>query len=375
MGKRANGEGSIYRLKSGPNKGKWMATVTVGRGVGGKRIRRSRIAEKQADAKALLKELLNDATAGLLMLPRHPTVAEYLERWLADTIKPNRSGNTHALYDNAATKHVAPQVGGIKIDDLTPLHVQAMIATWDRNGLGKRTQQVGLAVLSRAMGHAAKLGLVRANPCRDIEPPRHDRKAMDPFTADEARSIIAAATTTEEATLWTLAFSTGMREGELFGLPWRNVDLFAATVKVDQQVTLVGGKTSISKPKTKRSIRTIDLTPDAVEALTQHRAELLKCGEASRDLVFVAPLGGVMSRNNFRQRLWLPTLERAGVRRRTFHEVRHTYATLSLGAGVPVHVVSAVMGHSRPSITLDAYSHAIPSQQTVARDTIAKLLG
>lgn len=375
MARRANAEGSVYKLKSGPKKGQWMAVVSVGRASDGKRVRRSRVARTQADALALLKTLREDATAGLLNLPRHPKVADYLERWLADTVKPNRAGNTHALYANAATKHVCPQVGGIRIDDLTPLHVQAMVATWDRLGVGKRTQQVGLAVLSQAMAAAVTLGLVRVNPCRDIPPPTHERKSMDPFAVDEARAIINAAASTADAALLTLAFSTGMREGELFGLPWRCVDLFAATVKVEQQVVMVDGKTAIAKPKTKRSVRTIDLTPDAVKALTAHRAELLKCGEAGRDLVFTAPLGGMMSRNNFRVRFWRPTLARAGVRPRTFHEVRHTYATLALGAGVPVHVVSAVLGHARASITLDIYSHALPSQQTEARDTIARLLG
>src|SRR5687768_3095320 len=164
MARRANSEGSVYKIKSGPKRGQWMAVLSVGRASDGKRVRRSRVARTQADALAILKAMKADTDAGLSMLTRHPTLGEYLARWLADVVAPNRSPNTHALYANAVAKHINPQIGGVRLDDVTPIHVQGMLGAWRRGDVGSRSQQVGLATLSRALNSALTLGLIRSNP-------------------------------------------------------------------------------------------------------------------------------------------------------------------------------------------------------------------
>lgn len=375
MARRANREGSVYKLKSGPKKGQWIACLSIGCDASGKRVRRTKVARTQTDALALLAEMKDDLKNGLLDLPKHPTVSEYLKRWLDDIVEPSSSGNTTDLYRNAAVKHIGPKIGGVRLDDLTAMHVQGMLSAWRKAGVGTRTQQVGLSTLSRACGVAVGMGLIRTNPCKHVTRPTSTRKEIDPFTAEEANAVLAAAKDTEYEPLIVLAFTTGMRIGELFGLRWSDVDLHAGVIRVEQQVKMQKGKPTKGTLKTPRSRRTIELTPSAVAILVSHRADLLRDGQASQELVFAAPRGGLMSRHNFTARVWRPLLKKAKTRLRTPHEVRHTYATLALGAGVPIHVVSGVLGHARASITLDTYGHVLKTHQAAARDAIARLLG
>jgi integrase len=375
VGKRANGEGTVFQIKKGAQKGRWIATLTVGRDASGKRVRRSKVARSQASAIALLAEMRDELTAGVVVLSRKPSVGEFLDRWLDDVIQPSRSDNYAALCGNAITKHIKPQIGGVRLDELSPLHVSATLTTWRKSGVGARTQQVGLATLSRACNAAVGMGLIRHNPCAGVARPKNTRKAIDPFTADEAKAILTAARGSDHEALVVLAFTAGLRISELFGLRWSDIDMAAATVRIERQAKTVKGKTVIGPPKTKRSIRTVELTPLAVAALVSHRKEQLRQGRAGSSYVFTAPRGGLLSRNNFAHRVWRPLLREAGVRFRTPHNTRHTYATLALGAGVPAHVVSAVMGHARASITQDVYAHMLPTHQAAATQAVAKLLG
>jgi integrase len=168
-----------------------------------------------------------------------------------------------------------------------------------------------------------------------------------------------------------------MRQGELFGLLWEHVDLPGGKLRIVQAAAEVAGKVSIRSPKTANSARVVELPPVAVKALKEHRAILMKEGNAGSDLVFPAPRGGLIPRSTFRHRYWLPILKHknVGAAPRGFHHTRHTYATLALGAGVPVHVVSRVLGHSKASTTLDIYAHVLQAHQTAATEAAQRLFG
>lgn len=373
MGKRSNGEGTVHKLADG----RWRATIELGTGADGKRRRRSRIASRRADAVALLREMLNERDAGIAYLSSSPKLSEFLAQWI-ESLSRRSAKNTTSLYRNAIDTHINPLIGGVRIDKLTPVQIVGMLNDWHRMGVGVRSQQVGLSVVSNALGEASKLGMIRSNPAANVKPPKLARKNIDPFTREEIQSILAAA---ESFPLLrpgiVLLFSTGMRFGEMSGLPWRCVDLNAGTIRIEQQVTTDAGtgKSSIEAVKTSRSNRTLEMPDIALNALTDHRALTMKLGKAGDDLVFLGNRGGFITNRNFTARVWKPILEAANVRKRPPHHARHTYATLTLSAGVPVHVVSAILGHARASITLDTYAHYIPSQQSKANETINSLIG
>ncbi|HET9110690.1 MAG TPA: site-specific integrase, partial [Ktedonobacterales bacterium] len=181
--------------------------------------------------------------------------------------------------------------------------------------------------------------------------------------------------------LYVLALSTGMRQGELLGLRWREVDLDRATARVTATLQKTGARLELAAPKTHRSKRQIALTPSAVSVLHAHRArqaeERLRAGAAwaDWDLVFCNQVGGPLQKGNVLVKDFVPLLKRAGVRRVRFHDLRHTAATLLLGRGVPVKVVSELLGHASIAITLDVYAHVLPDMQAQAAEVMEAALG
>lgn len=179
-----------------------------------------------------------------------------------------------------------------------------------------------------------------------------------------------------------LALTTGMRKGELLGLRWRDVDLNGSSLRVQGSLQQVpGGSLEIVEPKTAASRRQIMLTRTGVDALRRHRVgqaqERLQSGDTwhDHDMVFASTTGGPINPSNLSYRSFAPLLEKAGVPRVRFHDLRHTCATLLLGEGVHPKVVSEMLGHTDVAVTLDLYSHVTPTLQQQAADALDGLLG
>ena len=178
--------------------------------------------------------------------------------------------------------------------------------------------------------------------------------------------------------LWRLAATTGMRRGELAGLPWRHLDLETGKLAVEQQLVPTRGGATLGPPKSSRSRRTIALDPETVETLRRHRdAQLLErdfAGEAyvDRDLVFADPLGGPTHPQRLTEQ-FAKQRKAAGIPSGTMHVLRHTAATLALTEGVPVHIVAARLGDD-PKIVLSTYAHLLPQSDELAAERVAALI-
>lgn len=366
MARRANGEGTIYKRTDG----KWIAEATVGRLKSGAPRRVRRVCRSQADARAALKALQEDSTA---RDPSTLTVSAFLTSWLQDVIAPHRSPNTLDSYTTAIETHISPSIGGVKLQRLTSHQVQRMFADLLRRGIGERTRQNAYVVINVAMKHASKMGLIAANPVTAVEKPKHERASQDPFTPDEVSQILAQPG--PYSALFALAFFTGCRQGELFALKWSLVNLVTGRIDIDAQATEVKGKIIVGPPKTKAGRRTIDLPAKCAEILREHRRQSLLIGHAGNPLVFPSPEGHYLRRSGVRLRYWAPLLRRLGLRHRGLHQARHTYASLALSAGVPVHVVSAILGHASPVTTMGIYAKSLPSQQIAAATVVNNLFG
>lgn len=365
--KRANGEGTIYRL---PN-GKWKAVVCDGRAKDGKLIRRSRTADSHAAARDKLDELRREPTGD----SRSLTVAQYLNRWLEDTVKPNLASNTYSSYKQQCETHIIPRIGSVKLRSLTAVHVQKMLADMVRDEVGDATRAYVFRVLNNAMMRADRLDLLLLNPCGKVDPPRHTRKEIRTFTAEEAKSIIAAVQDDPLHAFYVLGFSTGMRQGELCGLWWEDIDDKKGILNVRRQLIYGSGVEEFNKPKTPYSLRPIELSETCLKALAGRRRWMLKNGLASTKLVFSTRLGTPINPRTFNRGPWLHLLKRLKLPHRGFHHVRHTYATLALGDGVPINVVSQVLGHANAAITLKLYAHALPSMQHLSTAAVSRLIG
>jgi integrase len=172
--------------------------------------------------------------------------------------------------------------------------------------------------------------------------------------------------------LYVLVIATGLREGELLALKWEDVELEDAVLRVRYTLTRTGGKVTLGPPKTKKSRRSVGLTERAVEALRAHLSrqleEMERMGYLYRpgSLVFANKVGGIISPSNLRNYSFKPLLKRAGLPDIRFHDLRHTCATLLLSRNVNLKIVSEMLGHSSIAITLDTYSHVLPTMQESA---------
>jgi integrase len=251
-----------------------------------------------------------------------------------------------------------------------------------KGGLSPRTVRYVHTVLSRAFADGIRHGLLKANPAKGAYPPspRAARSPVFPvWSAKELQRFLAFARDDPHYAAFRLAAMTGLRRSELLGLRWCDLDLERGQLQVLQTVVVIGREVCIGLPKTDRSRRLVAVDIETVTVLRAHRDALLaRLGEVTslddETLVFTKAGGGAIHPVLFTY-YFQRCAQAAGVRKIRFHDLRHTHATLALQAGIHPKIVSERLGHSSISITLDTYSHALPSMQTEAAETIAALLG
>jgi integrase len=222
--------------------------------------------------------------------------------------------------------------------------------------------------------------LVARTPADAVQPPSPKRPEIQPLSPEQANLLMDAATGDRLQALYVLAIMTGMRQGELLGLRWGDVDLAGGRLEVRHTLQRLKGEWSLVEPKTGRSRRTIRLAPTVLQALKTHRArqaeERLAIGPAWQDhgLVFTREDGSPLdSRALARQMRAL--LTRSGLPRIRFHDLRHTAGTSLIAEGIPLVMVKDLLGHSTIAITADIYSHVLPPHQEQVADRMEQLYG
>ena len=218
------------------------------------------------------------------------------------------------------------------------------------------------------------------NPADDVEPPRVRQSEVKLISAADVRALLAAADATPYGCLVHLAVSTGMRMGEICGLPWQAVDLEAGALHVQQALQWLPGEGfTFREPKTRGSRRQVSLSPTSVSRLREHRQAQLEHrlimgpGYNDNGLVFTTALGTPIEPSNLR-RTWLRIVKAAGLGHLRFHDLRHAHASLMLQQGVHPKIVSERLGHSSIAITMNTYSHVLPGLQQQAAEQFDELL-
>jgi integrase len=373
--KRANSEGAVYRRKDGL----WAGAIDLGYG-NGRRQRRVFYGKTQAEAIRKLREAQRLRDYGLPLGGERLTVVQLLRQWLNESAEPALRPRTFLSYQMIVERHLIPQLGRTSLAKLSPQQVQSYMNAKLAEGLSARTVQYHHAVLRRALGQAERWGLVARNVAKLVTPPRVQRAEVRPLNLDEARSLLKVTKGERLEPLFSLALGLGLRQGELLGLTWDDVDLKSQKLTVRRTLQRHGGAFHLSEPKTNRSRRTILLPAPLVESLRSHRArqleERLRAGSLWNDgwnLVFASevgePLTGFHVGRQFKRLLKL-----AGLRDQRFHDLRHASATFMLAQGVPLRVVMDVLGHSQIHVTANTYSHVMPEMQRDATERVGKLL-
>ncbi len=368
--KRGNAEGSVYRRRDG----RWVGSLTHEAGQ-----RKYLYAATRREAARKLASALKARLDGLPLVRERQTVAKYLEHWL-ETAKPTVRPRTFVRYEEYVRLHAIPELGRISLARLSPQHLQHLYANRLDAGLSPATVAHLHAVLHRALEQGARWGLVPRNVAKLVTPPRAERQEMSTLSPEQARAFLVAAQGDRLEALYVLALNTGMRQGEMLALRWRDVDLEGGSLQVRATLQRTSEGFTFSEPKTAHSRRQVALTAPAVEALRRHRArqleERLSMGAAweDNDLVFANEVGRPIEGTNLIRRWFYPLLERADLPRVRFHDLRHTAATLLLGQGVHPKIVSEMLGHSQIAITLDLYSHVTPTMQRQAVEALEAAL-
>jgi integrase len=359
--KRGNGEGSITKRGDG----RWMARYTVHTANGPKR--KTVYGKTRKEAADKLARVLSDRVEGIVYDDENMTVGEYLEAWLKSSVRGSVRQSSYDRDASLVNNHLRPALGGIKLKKLSAAHVQGFYRDRLDHGLSPSTVHKMHAIFHKALTQASNWHMVPRNVTETVRPPRPAPKEMCPLTSEEARRLLQAASGNRLEALYVLAVTTGMRQGELLALRWQDVDIRNGTVSVRRTLTRSGGRYTLGEPKTKKSRRSIRLTPRAVEALESHLDRQLRemgiLGDRYEDrgLLFTTSTGGLINPSNLRQMSLARLLKEARLPHIRFHDLRHTCATLLLTQGTHPKYVQDLLGHATIAITLDTYSHVMPS--------------
>ncbi|MCI0456764.1 MAG: site-specific integrase [Gemmataceae bacterium] len=367
--RRGRGEGSI---RFNPAKQLWEVQLSLGCDpISGKRRRETAYAPTKKEAQEKLLELQQQALDGRLDAPEMNTRA-CLEFWLG-AVKNNVAPNTYDHYKSTVDKHLTPYLGKIKLADLTAFHVAQLYRDLEAAGASADARRRAGGRLRQCLRYAVNFGLIPTSAAHKIPLPRVSKAEIHPLDQDEARALLDAGRPDRLFALYQLALDSGARQGEMFALQWTDFIWDRREVSISKSLEEIRGRLRVKEPKSASGRRRVLLTPTTLTILREHQQRMLAEGHGSA-LVFCDRQGGHLRKSNVQRRSFQPLLKRAGLMGVRFHDLRHTCATLLLLAGVNIKVVSERLGHADVKITLDTYSHVLPTMQELAVEKLDALL-
>jgi len=360
----------------------WLVRIYLGRDETGKRIYLNKtIHGPRKAAQAWLNQRLTERDAGIAVKPAQQTLNEYLDRWLETAVKPKVRPKTWMGYRSLLHNHIRPALGARPLAKIKPLEVQQAFQDMIDRGLSARTIEYTRMVLRQAFKQAIQWRLLTFNPCDGVQIPRRQRREMQALSPEQARRFLVAARGTRYGMLFELAITTGLRPSEYLALKWEDIDFERGTLSVVRSLdAMPGGGFRLEETKTRNSRRVVKLLPGVLRALLEHRQAQQRLREEAGErwneqgFVFTNAEGGPLDGHNLSSRHLRRILKEAGLPQIRLYDLRHTAATLALSAGVPVKVVSEMLGHSSVALTLDVYSHVLPHMQEDAARRMAALL-
>ena len=373
--KRGNGEGSVYQRANGL----WVGAITIGLDANGKPRRKSVTGQTRAAVSKKLTAMQADHERGLPIDVKRQTLGQFLDRWLTDSVQGSVRPRTYSSYTTTVRLHITPALGRIELGKLNAQHVAALLKAKAAEGLSPRTVRYIRTVLRIALNVAVRWDLVPRNVIAAVATPKVERHEVMAWTPEQARRFLAAVRGDRLEALYAVALAVGMRQGEALALHWSDVDLDAGTVRVRYSLQRINGKLTLVQPKTETSRRTIDLPLQAMAALRAHwdrqmdERRLAGTTWKEHGLVFTTQRGTPLDKGNVHNR-FKALLARAGLPHMRFHDLRHCCASLLLAQNVHPKVVQEILGHSQIAMTLDLYSHVLPSVRKDAATLMSDLL-
>lgn len=379
--RRGQGSGSVYQRASD---GRWIAVLDLG-WVDGKRKRKYYSAPTEREATNKLNRALGDLARGKIIPTDSQTVGEFLDYWLEHVAKPSVRPKTYNGYADVVRLHLKPTLGKIKLEKLTPQHVNKLINDKSKTDLSPTMVAYIRSVLRNALNQAMRWELVVRNAAAMVSLPK---KKSDfepkPLSREDAEAFLKKTIKNRDEALYSVALTMGLRQGETLGLRWSDIDLDNGMLNVRVQLQWTDDKPSkpiLVEPKTKRSIRTLKMPPPVVDDLKAHRRrqleEQLLAGDRWQgktwNLVFPTSIGTPYHNSNLRNR-YKALLKKAGLDERRYHDLRHSCASFLVAKGVHPRVVMDYLGHADIGPAMNIYSHVNLDSLGEAADTMTDIL-
>jgi integrase len=374
--------GSVYKRGSTWT---WHVDVVVDP-VTGKRKQQTKGGFKtRRECQAALNEALTALRSGAFVEPSKRTLGSFLvDEWLpaVHNVRPSTFSN----YRTHIRTYVVPALGAVPLQRLSPAQLNAFYQVLlakgrlrDGQGMAPKTVHNVHAILHRALKDAVRWGYVARNAADAVDPPKGLAAERQVWTPEQLRVFLHHVREDRVYAAWLLVATTGLRRAELAGLRWVDIDLVAGRVSPRRPRVVVDYAVVESDAKTPKGRRSLALDPATLTALKGHRVRqaeekaIVGTGYQDSGLVFTMPDGSPIHPQ--RISAWFMQHTRAaGLPRIRLHDVRHSYATAALAAGIPPKVISERLGHATIAITMDTYSHVIPGLDEHAADTVARLI-
>ena len=366
----------IEKQKIERNKSVWLIRVQTRDNNGKLKSRSATIRGNRKDAEKKLTELLSEKDKGIIASPNQ-TLDKFLDSWLK-IVKPRLQSRTYQDYSELLTRYVRESLGNRKLEHIKDLYAEMQ----DEKNLSPRVIRYTNTILKSAFGYAVKQDLLFKNPAKMVELPKLIKREMVTFTESEAINFLNESKKERLATLFSFLLATGCRPSEALGVKWEDLSFERKTIEIKRVVVWQrkGGSWEFCEPKTAKSRRTIPLPVSLVDEIKQHRIkqhkERLKLGADWQDfnLIFPSRVGTPLTMGRL-TRVFKRIKEDAEITKAVrLYDLRHTTATFLLQQKVNPKVVSERLGHSTITLTLDVYSHVLPTMQEEATEHLEDMI-
>jgi integrase len=371
----------IEKKKIDKNKSVWLIRVQTRDNKGKLKSRSATVRGNQNDADKKLTELLSEKDKGIITSPNQ-TLGDFLDTWLL-IVKPRLQSRTYQDYSELLTRYVRESLGKKKLESVKAIHLQSLYAEMQsEKKLSPRVVRYTNTILKSAFGYAVKQDILFKNPAKMVELPKLIKREMVVLTKDEAIKLLDVSQKERLATLFSFLLATGCRPSEAIGLKWQDLSFDRNTVEIKRVIVWqrTGGSWEFCQPKTAKSRRTIPLPVSLVKEVKRHRIrqqkERLKLGSNWQDfdLIFPSQVGTPLTMGRITRVFQRIKTDAEITKNLRLYDLRHSTASFLLQANVNPKVVSERLGHSTITLTLDVYSHVLPTMQEQATEHLEEMI-
>jgi integrase len=357
MGKRrSRGEGSIFYYEQ---KGLWVAEITIN----GKT--RRKYEKTQKEARSWLLELRKQAAGGMIADDNNLTFGQFIDRWFEDVAKPNLRPSTIITHESIIRNHIKPEIGNVRLSELTPLQLQTLCSQKLKNGLSNRTVKYIRTIIHQVLDKALEWGLVARNVADSVKTPAPEKKPVIPLTKEQVWKLLDILQEDRLFSLYVVFLGCGLRRGEALALTWDCIDFNKHTIYVNKTIQFLKGMgLFVGEPKSESSRRVVAMPDFVFETLLNQ----YKHRNPDSEYVFTTSKGSPFFPRNI-VRHFKKALKKAGLPETTrIHDLRHFFVSWLLAQNTPPKDVQVIVGHAQFSTTVDIYGHMMPEAYQDAAD-------